>query len=329
MSSLAKKDSELTPSANFKNHVLREYSSATGSTEFSPELSRRTQNYFTKIDLIIGDSEARRLNQSQEKREPLEYSWKNINLEKLAMDVFTVASLGLDPLSANHINPILYKNNKTNKFDVGFIRGYKGREIIAKAYGLNPPKNVIVNLVYSKDKLSIFKRDRNNSIESFDFAVVNPFDRGELVGGMFYVEFEDTSLNYVEAVTLAKIEKRKPKYAGVEFWGGEKTTYKNGKPDGKEIVEGWHEEMCRKTLYNMAYGLITIDGQKVNSIYESMIRSESEFNTATETDAAAEFTVMESIKIEQNPAFEAVVVPLGNELGKEVIQEIEMFPETK
>lgn len=326
MSQLAKKDSELTPSANFRNHVLREYSSATGSTGFTPELSRRVQNYFTKIDLVINDSEARRLNQSQEKREQLEYCWKNINLEKLAMDVFTVSSLGLDPLSANHINPILYKNNKTNKFDVGFIRGYKGREIIAKTYGLNPPKNVIVNLVYSKDTLSIFKRDRNNAIESFDFAVVDPFNRGELIGGMFYIEFDDTSLNYVEAVPLSKIEKRKPKYASAEFWGGEKITYKNGKVDGKESVEGWHEEMCRKTLYNMAYGLITIDGQKVNSVYETMIRSESEFNQETETNDV-EFTVMEPIKIEQKGMSDPVV--LTTDPDKEVIQEIEMFPETK
>lgn len=326
MGTLTKKDSELTPSANFRNHVLREYSSATGSSEFSPQLSRRVQNYFTKIDLVINDSEARRLNQSQEKREQLEYCWKNINLEKLAMDVFTVASLGLDPLSANHINPILYKNNKTNKFDVGFIRGYKGREIIAKTYGLNPPKNVIVNLVYSKDTLSIYKRDRNNSIESFDFSVVNPFDRGDLIGGMFYIEFEDTSLNYVEAVSLSKIEKRKPKYASVEFWGGEKTTYKNGKADGKEVVEGWHEEMCRKTLYNMAYGLITVDGQKVNSVYESMIRSESEISREIEPNDA-EFVVIEPMKIEQKGMSDPVVLTTNPD--KEVIQEIEMFPETK
>ena len=37
--------------------------------------------------------------------------------------------IGLDPSQKNHINPIPYKNNAKNKYDIGFIEGYRGIEL--------------------------------------------------------------------------------------------------------------------------------------------------------------------------------------------------------
>jgi len=115
------------------------------------------------------------------------------------------------------------------------------------------PDAVIVELVHKNDTFKVIKKDMNNKYESYDFEVVNPFDRGEIIGGFYYHAYKDNpEKNKIVTFTLADIEKRKPQYASVEFWGGEKTVWENGKPAGKEKVEGWYEKMCWKTIYRAA-----------------------------------------------------------------------------
>ena len=74
---------------------------------------------------------------------------------------------------------------------------------------------------------------------------------------------------------IEDIEKRKPKYASAEFWGGEKDKWENGKKVGKESIAGWYHEMCWKTIYRAAYNSVTIDGKKIDQSFLRMAEIES------------------------------------------------------
>ena len=163
---------ELTPSERFMVAIEKEFSSTGGETSLTSYQRKLCQNYFIKLDLILKDCEVKRLAKAERFRDPLEYTWHNINLPKLAIDVITFSSVGLDPLQANHINPLPYKNNKTNKYDITFIPGYKGIELKAKKYGFDIPDDVIVELVFSNDKFVQYKKDINNKIEFLNYEMI-------------------------------------------------------------------------------------------------------------------------------------------------------------
>jgi recombination protein RecT len=183
-------------------------------------------------------------------RDPLPVTWENVNMESLARSVVAYARIGLDPAQKNHINMIPYKNNTTGKYDIGFIEGYRGIELKAMKYGLDVPDAVIVELVYTNDKFKPIKKSLNNPYESYEFEIVDAFDRGEIKGGFYYhIYSKYPEKNKLVIMTLKDIEKRKPKYASSEFWGGEKDVWKDGKKVGTEQVEGWFEKMCYKTIY--------------------------------------------------------------------------------
>ena len=188
-----------------------------------------------------------------------------------------------------------FKNNHLKKYDIGFIDGYRGLELKAFKYGLDVPSSVVVEVVYSSDKFILRKRDANNKIDSYTFEIVNPFDRGDVVGGFYYLAFKDApEKNRVVAMTLKDIEKRKPKYASTEFWGGEKDEYKNGKKTGKkEVVEGWFDEMCYKTVCRAAYGSITIDSQKIDDDFLRLKSMEDRY-----AEAAVEAEIAENANSE-------------------------------
>jgi len=292
MADLAKKNTEELPSARFTAMVIKEYQVASGTTSTTPEMKRRIQNYFVKIDMILNEAETKRLSKSEQFRDPLAFSWKNVNMPKLATEVMALASLGLDPLTNNHVHPIPFKNSRTNNFDFSFIRGYKGMELVAQKFALTPPKNVICELVYSTDVFDMVKKDRENKVESYTFKIVKPFERGEIVGGFIYKEFEDETMNSIEVMSIANILKRKPKHASAEFWGGEKDIWENGKKAGKEKIEGWFEEMCLKTLKRHAWNSFTLDGSKVNDSYEKMLQIESTTETVADTTENQEVSVV-------------------------------------
>lgn len=308
---------EQSPSARFTEMVLKEYQASTGQNSFSPDQSRRVQNYFVKMDMVLSESETKRLSKPESSRDPLEFAWKNINLERFTQDVAIFAQLGLDPMMPNHINLILYKNGRTNKFDVGFIRGYKGLEIVARNFGVNPPIEVITELVYSNDEYVPIKKDMEHEVETYKFKIGNPFSRGELQGGFIYMRYADPKLNSIESLSVVEIEKRKPKYASPEFWGGEKTTYKNGKPDGKETIEGWYTEMCIKTLKRKAWNSVTIDGSKINTAFEKMAATENQHETNLTVDAVA--TV-----VEETP--KTISMNQNSETLKNAAQQMEAVP---
>ena len=271
---------ELSYGARFTNTVLSKFSELTSNDiSITPFQKRLINNYFVKLSNILEDNERKRMAKAEQYREALAYTWANVNMNKLAIDVLAYSVVGLDPNQPNHINIIPYKNNSSNKWDITFIVGYVGVELKAKKYGLDIPDNIVAELVYKNDKFKQFKKDMNNRIEGYSFEVVNDFDRGELVGGFWYHEFRNNpEKNKLRVFSLADIEKRKPKYASAEFWGGEKDTYSNGKKTGTEKVEGWNDEMALKTILRNAWGKVVIDSQKIDEVFQIMERQNAEVN---------------------------------------------------
>ena len=273
--SLAKK--EMSQSERFTEMVMKQFTNNAGELALTNYMRKLCQNYFIRIDQTLKDLEKKRLSKPEKYRDELAFDWKNVNLSKLAVDVVSYSSVGLDPTQPNQVNCIPYKNNTTNKFDIGFIIGYKGLELKVKKYGLDIPDDVVVELVYKNDKFKQIKKDINNKVEGYTLEVVDDFNRGEIVGGFYYhVYFDRPERNKLRVFSKADIEKRKPGYASVEFWGGEKDKWENGKKIGKEHIAGWFDEMAYKTIYRAAYNALTIDSQKIDDHYQSVMALERE-----------------------------------------------------
>lgn len=284
--------------------VVREFSSGVGEIALTAFQKRLAQNYFIALDAELKKAEIKRLKKIGKYRDPLPVVWANVNMEGLAQNVVAAARIGLDPALDNHVAMMPFKNNALNKYDIVFIDGYRGLEIKAKKYGLDVPDAVIVELVYENDRFVPHKKDAKNPVESYEFVIVNPFDRGGIVGGFYYHVFRDApEKNRLVMMTYADILKRKPKYAPMEFWGGERDVWEDDEATGRrkkvgtEHEEGWHEFMCWKTLRRAAYRAITIDSQKIDDDYIRLRQAEADFDAAEAEREAAENANRETIDI--------------------------------
>ena len=273
---------EQSTSERFMLKVVNEFGTNVGEIALTKYQKRLAQNYFMAVDSVLKLAEEKRLKKKEEYRDPLPINWNTINMDGMARNVVSAARIGWDPLEKNHVSMIPFKNNTTKLYDITFIPGYRGLELKSYKYGLDVPDNIIVDLVYSNDQFKVVKKDRNNKIESFELNIVNPFDRGEIVGGFYYYEFHTKpEKNRLVTMSLKDIMKRKPKNASAEFWGGEKDIWKNNKRTGeKEVIDGWFEQMALKTVKRAAYGDITIDSQKIDDAYQTMLQNESTFREA-------------------------------------------------
>ena len=257
-------------SVRFMNKVVAQFSSGVGELALTNFQKRLAQNYFIAINGALEKAEAKRVaknswNSTKEKdKELVPVTWANINMEKLAQDVVACARIGLDPAQKNHISMMPFKNNATGKYDIVFIEGYRGLELKATKYGLFIPDEVVVEVVYETDKFKVIKKDASNSVESYQFDITQPFDRGKIVGGFYCHLFTDhPEKNKVIPMSMKDILKRKPTYASAEFWGGEKSVWKDGKKTTEE-TDGWYEKMVYKTIFRAAFNDITIDSQKID-----------------------------------------------------------------
>lgn len=268
---------EPTNSERFTEKVMAEFKGSANGAELSQSQKRLIQNYFMAIDQILKTSEEKRLSKSEEYRDDLAFEWKNVNLQILALRVVAWAKVGLDPMQPNHLNPIPYKNKRTNLYDITFMPGYRGLELKSSKYGFDVPSNITIELVYKTDNFVPIKKDRNNKVENYIFEVMNPWERGEIVGGFYYKEFNEyPEKNKLVFYTVAELEKRKPKYAAAEFWGGEVDKWENKKKVGKEKIEGWKPEMLWKTIARAAWNSITIDPQKIDDEFMTLLEAEKE-----------------------------------------------------
>ena len=286
-----------TPSERFTNAVMKNFTQDNGGVQITPFQKRLCQSYFIKIDQMLKASEIKRMAKKEEYRDSLPYSWENVNMNKLAVDVLAYSSVGLDPMQKNHLHPIPYKNNATGKFDISFTKGYNGIELVAKKYGIDVPDDVIIRIVYKNEVFTPIYKDAENRKESFTHKPSeNPFEKGEIIGGYYYhVFFSNPEKNKLRVFSLADIEKRIPKTASVEFWGGEKDKWEGGKKSGTEKVEGWKDEMVWKTIKRAAWDAINIDSQKIDDNIQKIL---SDQELTIPKDVAEE--VKEEIKTKAN-----------------------------
>jgi len=272
---LAKQDQSM--SERFMNKVIALFNTGVGEVALTDFQKRLAQNYFIVADSTLKSAEEKRKKKTRN-QDTVPVIWANVDMEELAQSVVAAARVGWDPLQDNHVSLIPFKNNSVQKYGITFMPGYRGIELKSKKYGLEIPDHVVVELVYTNDKFKSYKKDRNNKYASYDFEVVDDFDRGEIKGGFYYHIFNgNPEKNKLVVFTLKDILKRKPAYASAEFWGGEKDVWKNGQKVGKEYTDGWYEKMCYKTIYRAAYKDITIDSQKIDDDYMKLKQTEQSF----------------------------------------------------
>ena len=269
-----------TTSEIFMEKVISEFTTGDSPIALTQFQKRLAKNYFIVLDTVLRKAEMARLRKSKKYQDPVPVTWENINnMEELARNVVAVARVGLDPVQKNHISMIPYKNNSTKLYDIAFIEGYRGLELKAMKYGLDVPDAVIVHLVYSNDIFNPIFIDKDHTFDSYEFKVTNPFDRGDIIGGFYYHFYANNfNKNKLVIMNIKEIEKRKPRYASPEFWGGEKPIWENQKKIGTEKIEGWYKEMCWKTVYKAAYNDLTIDSQKIDNDYLRIKEIENSYN---------------------------------------------------
>ena len=270
---------EVKPNAaeRFTAKVMKEFGSAVGEIQVTDYQRQLVQGYFIAIDRALKSAEEERLRKNEKNKDHEKYdnnlpvTWGNVNLNDLALDVVHYARMGLDMMQENHLFPIPYKNNKTGKYDMTLMPGYNGIQYIAEKYAVEPPLAVTVELVYSTDTFRPIKKSAENRVENYEFAINNAFDRGEIIGGFGYIEYADPVKNKLVIMTKKDIEKRKPKYASANFWGGKQKVWENGKQVDQE-TDGWYEEMCLKTIKREIYSAkhIPRDPKKIDDNYQYM-----------------------------------------------------------
>lgn len=195
--------------------------------------------------------------------------WENIDYTKLKRAVYVNAHLGLDMWQENMLSIVPFYNKETKMYELNLMRGYNGIKHLAETYSKDKIVNIVTELVYSNDNFKPIKKDAKNAIDSYEFEIVNMFDRGELIGGFGYIEYEDSRKNKLIIMTKSEMDKRKPDYAAVEFWGGTKNKWENGKVVGTEEIAGWQPEMYLKTLirYVCNQRNIPLDPTKIGDLF--------------------------------------------------------------
>lgn len=265
---------EISTSERFANKVLMEFGrNNAGQLRITDYQRTLIQGYFIAIDRALNNAEVRRANSNKNNSDHkydniLPITWANVNLESLAQDVVHYARIGLDMMQKNHLYAIPFKNNTTNKYDINLMEGYVGIQFIAEKYALEKPVNVVTELVYSTDQFTVLKKDKNRPYDSYEFEITNVFNRGEVIGGFGYIEYDNPTKNKLVIMSIADILKRKPEKASAEFWGGKTTRWQNGKKQEVQM-DGWYEEMCLKTLKRFVFNETNIprDPQKIDDDY--------------------------------------------------------------
>ena len=244
---------ELMQENKFAEIVAKQFTgvaqSQTGLTNFQ---ARLVSSYYYAIDEVIKQAEQERLEVADKLPDEVPISWEAIDTEKVARNVAIYTRLGLDAAADNHVSFSIIKKIESNKYDVDFMIGYKGLELKAIKYGMNPPENITIELVYKNDYFVPLKKDMKNRIENYEFEIKNPFDRGDVIGGFYYLSFADQQKNRLVVFSLADILKRRPKDYDPKFWEDQK------------------ESMYRKTIARAAYNAISIDPSKIDEDYTAL-----------------------------------------------------------
>lgn len=255
---------EPTHSERFAAMVERQFAGEVGNLNLTAYDRTLAQHLFIKIDASLAEAETKRKDSSKPA-----IAWPNINMTKIAIDAVNRVQLGIDALIPGSLYPIAYFNDRTKKYDVDLRVGYKGELFYKMAASRNPIRNVRIELVYSTDKFTIFKAGIRQPLEGYEFEITQPFERGELVGGFGYIEYEDDNDNVLVVLSKAEIDKYRGKAKGDTFWGE------------------WYAEMAYKTIVHRTMGKIIIDPAKINVTALAQVEAENARDIIQQDDAPA------------------------------------------
>lgn len=254
------KENQATQSERFLANVEKQFAAEAGApmafTDYEKTLA---QHLFLKVDNVLKDLEAKRTGDG------LPYNWKSVNMRKLALDAVHRVKLGLDALVPNHIHPIPYYNKREGLYDLDLRVGYVGQSYYRITSAVDVPVDVVYELVYSNDHFKPIKKSMTNKIESYEFEIENPFDRGEIIGGFGYLQFDDENKNQLIIVTETDFKKSKSAAKSKTFW--------NDHP----------VEMRYKTLVHRVTEKLEIDPKKINAASYAHVE-----NQGVEEDARRE-----------------------------------------
>jgi len=195
-----------------------------------------------------------------------------VNLPKLAIDAVHRVALGLDALIPNHIHPIPRWNKHEKKYDLDLSIGYVGKDYCRRALAVEPPLDVIYELVYvyDTDVFRPYPRSKDNPIESYDFEITQPFDRGQVVGGFGYIIHEQPEKNRLVIVTRDDFNRARDAAATKRVWDSDTRA------------------MMYKTLVHRVTEKIPLDPRKVNAASYAYVQAqEAEQELARELDERA------------------------------------------
>lgn len=237
------KSQEPTASERFAVSIAKQFEAEAGSPVTFTDYERAlAQHLFLCIDSTLKDFETKR----NDPNKP-EYSWANLNMRKLALDAVHIVQLGLDALVKAHVYPVPYLNGRTGKYDLDLRVGYRGKDYYRRNAAVDPPLDIRYELVYSNDSFMPKKKDFRNEVESYEFDISNPFDRGQIVGGFAYLMYKDPAKNKLVLVPESEFVKSQKSAKSQEFWGKYPT------------------EMRFKTLVHRATEQLTVDPKKTNA----------------------------------------------------------------
>jgi recombination protein RecT len=253
-----------TQSERFLANVQKQFAAEAGApvafTDYEKSLA---QHLFLKVDNVLKDFEEKR--QKDGKNNITPYTWQNINMRKLALDAVHRVKLGLDALIPNHIHPVPYFNRREGKYDLDLRVGYVGKAYYRIQSAVETPVDVVFELVYSTDTFKPIKKSFNNPVESYEFEINNPFDRGNVIGGFGYIVYEDERKNTLVMVSEADFEKSRKAAQSDAFWSK------------------YPIEMRYKTLVHRVTDRLTIDPKKINAASYAYVE-----NQESETEARRE-----------------------------------------
>lgn len=230
----------------FTQKVLSCYGEISAGKDFTDNEKSLIAGYFVKVDESLKEQNI---------------SWNDLEsqniLNDMAMSMANKAMLGLDMRIDNHLNIIPSKNYKTGKITIKYITGYKGELHKAKQFAIIPPLDIKAELVYATDE---FEEIHNPQGDSYNFKIVNPFKRGEIIGGFAYTVFKNPVLNRIFVMDIDEILERKPFYV----------------KDNDNFWSKHPKAMYKKTLIKEACKSIDIDVNKIDKFRKSLDFEEAE-----------------------------------------------------
>jgi recombination protein RecT len=263
-----------TPAVRFTTMVMKEFSAnaAGGKFELTPYQERLAQHMFIAVDVALRNAEVKR-SEDTRKKDNLPITWANVNMTKLAIDAVHRTELGLDALIPNHIHPIAYFNKRLNQYDLDLQIGYVGKDYYRRKVAVEQPIDIVYELVYANDKFFPHKKSYKNPVESYEFEIPKPFDRGEIVGGFGYIMYKNPEMNKLIIVTGADFKRSEKLKRGGTFWA-----------DHPEVMKF-------KTIVNRVTSKLGIDPEKTSGALAAVENYEAEVEAEVEREQGASETI--------------------------------------